>query len=77
LKQIGNRGVSGVIKIFSGSCLSGLGIVVKKPISIQGFNERIVLNQLPLLKDRIGFFITSPYPRVLSEKKLIIPEANR
>jgi hypothetical protein len=57
--------------------LSGLGIVVKKPISIQGFNERIVLNQLPLLKDRIGFFITSPYPRVLSEKKLIIPEANR
>ena len=30
--------------------------------------EHMVLNQLPLAKDKTGFFITSPYLRVLSEK---------
>ena len=28
----------------------------------------IVLNHPPLSRDKTGFFITSPYPRVLSEK---------
>jgi len=48
--------------------LSGLGIVVKKPSSIQSLDERIVSNRLPLSKDKADFFITSPCPRVLSEK---------
>jgi hypothetical protein len=62
-------------KIFAGSCLSGLGIVVKKPSSIPGQantsipgQANIFLNRLSLSKDKIYFFITSPYPRVFSEK---------
>jgi hypothetical protein len=30
--------------------------------------EGIAVNRLSLLKDKTGFFITSRYPRVLSEK---------
>jgi hypothetical protein len=66
LKRIDVKGASGMIKFFAGSCLSGLEIVVKKPSSIRGLDERIVVNRLPLSKDKTGFFITSPYPRVLS-----------
>jgi len=54
--------------IFTGSCLSGLGIVMKKPLLMIGLDKCMVLNLLRLSKDKTGFFITSPYPRVLSEK---------
>jgi hypothetical protein len=47
---------------FAGSCLSGLGIVMKKPFSAYGFSEGISLKQLSLSKDKDGFFIMSPYP---------------
>jgi hypothetical protein len=68
LKQIDAKRASGMIKFFAGSCLSGLGIVVKKPSSIRSLDECIVLNRLLLLKNKTGFFIMSPYPQVLSEK---------
>ena len=56
--------------------MSELGIVVKKPSSIKGLDVCIVINRLILSKDKIGFFITSPYLRVLSEKNLIIPKTD-
>jgi len=31
LKQIDSKGASGMIKFLAGSCLSGLGIVLKEP----------------------------------------------
>jgi len=34
LKQIDFKGASGVIKFWAGSCLSGLGIVLKEPLAI-------------------------------------------
>ena len=34
LKQIDFKGTSGMIKFFAGSCLSGLGIVLKEPSEI-------------------------------------------
>jgi hypothetical protein len=34
LKQIDFKGASGMIKFLTGSCLSGLGIVLKEPYSI-------------------------------------------
>jgi hypothetical protein len=35
----------------------------------------MALNRLSLSKGKNGFFITSTFPRVLSEKKLIVSEA--
>jgi len=34
LKQIDFKGASGMIKFLAGSCLSGLGIVLKEPSAI-------------------------------------------
>jgi len=34
LKQVELKGASGMIKFWTGSCLSGLGIVLKEPSAI-------------------------------------------
>jgi hypothetical protein len=57
---------SGMIKFLAGSCLSGLGIVLKKPKAIQVFKGKLTIKQRRLLIVRAGSFITSPYLRVLS-----------
>ena len=57
-----------MIKFFAGSCLSGLGIVLKEPYAIQLYGYNSLNKQRTLWIDRAGSFITNPYSRVLSEK---------
>jgi|GEM_PF-1613942 len=68
LKQVELKGASGMIKFLAGSCLSGLGIVLKEPYAIKLYGQNHLLKQKHLFIVRPGSFFTSPYSRVLSAK---------
>ena len=57
-----------MIKFFAGSCLSGLGIVLKELLVILFYGRNLLIKHRLLLIARAGSFITNPYSRVLSAK---------
>jgi hypothetical protein len=65
LQQIDFKGASGMIKFLAGSCLSGLGIVLKESYAIQLYGYNSLNKQRTLWIDRAGSF----------RKNLIISEA--
>jgi hypothetical protein len=54
--------------IYAGKLFEWIRDRYEKTLIDSSLCEGIVLNRLSLLKDKTGFFITSRYPRVLSEK---------